>query len=236
MSRDDLEDRLEALLHDRGLDLPPRPGATDIVEGQVRRARRRRRAVQTALPAALTVVAVAAGFALAGKDSDEAPTQPAYDILSGQGLGDLRIGMDIADAQEAGLVRDVIEEGKGNSGSCNRYEGVGSVDYVVTEGGVVVQIEVGALAETPEAINIGDTYGDIVRAYPRVGPLDDRQAPAEIRFEAPGGDGNLYRLVLETSGMNVDASERQPSSSTKITDLALLAGSQVGEDYCWFSS
>ena len=231
MSRDDLEDRLEALWHDRGLDLPPRPGATRIVEGQVRQARRRRRAVQTALPAALTVVAVAVGLSLNSRDSAETPAQPTYDILTGKGLGDLRIGMDIADAQDAGLVRDVLEEGKGNSGTCSLYEGTGSVDYVVTDGDVVVQIVVDALAETPQAIHIGDTYGDVVKTYPELGSVEV-QAPAEIRFDAPGGDGNIYRLIFETSGMNVDERDRRPPEETNIRGLSLLAPSQVKGDFC----
>ncbi len=106
---------------------------------------------------------------------------------------------------------------------------------MVTDGGVVVQIAVDALAETSEAIHIGDTYGDVVKTYPQVGPVG-REAPGEIQFNAPGGDGNQYRITFETLHGSLDVRDPRPASAVNVIGLSLLAPSQVGEDFCRFVS
>ncbi|GAB3257440.1 hypothetical protein [Kineosporia babensis] len=217
MSHDELEHRLQALLHERQLDLTPRSGATGMVEGRVRRARRRRRAVQTMAPAALTVVAIAAGMAIAGQYSDDDPVAPKYDVLSDTGLGEVQLGIPITDAQAAGVVGDEIPPETERANACLQYQGFGSVERVFADRGVIVQIDVDALAETPQGLNIGDTYGDVVAIYPEAGPVKSK-VPELLEIAAPGGSGNVYRVALEPEGDERDA---KPAEERYVFELSL---------------
>ncbi len=156
MNRDHLEDRLQALLDSSGLDLPARSDATGVVVGRVRRAKRRRLAVKTAVPAVLTVIAIGVGIGMSTlPDHHATPAVTAADnVLTGTGLGKLRIGMNITAAKKAGLVGAKIDNSNLAS-FCGQYSGVGEAIQVSTDRGIIVEIEVDAFATTrPESISV----------------------------------------------------------------------------------
>jgi hypothetical protein len=212
MSQEHLEDRLQALLDDSGLALPPRPDATGVVLGRVRRARRRRRAVQTAVPALLTVAAIAIGVSVFHHPPDDTPTQGVDNILSGTGIGRLKIGMDVATAQDDELLGKNTDELQGQL--CQRYEGTNDfVEEVLVDHGIVTGIKVNLWADTPAGIHIGNTYAQLQKAYPDAPAV---QPPATRSFfKAPDGEGNEYR---------VDVEKPEPESGESVTKESRIVG------------
>ena len=224
MSQDHLEDRLQALLDGSGLTLPARPDATGVVLGRVRRARRRRRALQAAVPAVLVVAAVAAGMA-AVPHHEETPAVPVADnILTGTGIGPLHIGMSLADARKTGLVTEAdTDQGL----ACVQYNGKGSVNRVFVAHDVVAEIWVDTFAETPAGIHTGDTYGELLKAYPKAGLPNAQEVANGLMFDAPGGGGNQYEVSIEQPDPN--STEPQPEGDErKLTSLGLRASTESG--------
>jgi hypothetical protein len=232
MSQENLEGRLQALLDDSGLALPPRPDATGVVLRRVRRVRRRRRAVQTAVPALLTVAAIAVGISVAHHQPDQTPTQGAANILSGTGIGRLKIGMAVTDAQDAGLLGKNTDQKQGQQ--CQRYEGKGGfVKEVLVDHGIVTGIKVEVWVNTPAGIYIGETYGELRKAYPNAPMVQPTMAVAT--FAAPDGPGNLYQVDLDTEGTLAEGGTKPMTEKKRITGLALISpGAATASAKCKF--
>lgn len=208
-----LEDRLQALLDSSGLDLPARSDATGLVVGRVRRARRRRRVVQATVPALLTVVAIATGMTVFyHHDKPPAPASPT--VLTASGIGDLRLGMTVAEAQAARLIGKRINEGAVKT--CAQYLGTGDVEQVsANNDGVIAKITIDAFANSPEGIFIGQTYADLQARYgDRLGKVNQSSSPATVRV-ALGNGSSRYTFEFETSDM------QRVTAETKISGMSL---------------
>ncbi|GLY30674.1 hypothetical protein [Kineosporia sp. NBRC 101731] len=243
MSQNGLEERLSALLGGNELDLLARDGATSTVMDGVRRARRRRRAMQVAVPTVLVVGTIAAGATFLPRYHEQAaPTLPSSKVLSGNGIGGLTLGMSITDARDAGLIGRETTVPGGRAASCATYDGHGSIEQILAQDDTVAAITVDAFAETPAGINIGDTYGDLRKAYPdapdenagtgttvlqvpNMGGAGSR-AKSGSGAGAESGAGSQYEFTFEaTGGESAAGSGADPlPSSTRITALALSSG------------
>ncbi|GAB6904099.1 hypothetical protein [Kineosporia succinea] len=230
MSQDHLEDRLASLLGSADLDLPARPDATGVVMGDVRRARRRRRAVQVAVPAVLVVGAIAAGSTFLPRYHEKVvPAVQPSDVLTGTGIGALQLGMSLSAVRDAGLTG--AELSSETDSTCVTYEGRGSVAQFTVVDGQVARIRVDAFATTPEGIGIGDTYGDLQAAYDDL--PQGTAGMGSVQFNALGAQGGRYEADLEIPDTNADRSadtdDEADFEATRITGLSLSSRSPALE-------
>lgn len=214
MSGDPLEQRLEALLRGPDLDLAARPDASGVLQRRVRRVKRRRQVVQTAVPAVLAVAAMVAGFTLLPQDEPDAG--PAPGILTSSGIGGLELGMSVSEAREAGLIGAQQEE---VANTCQRYAGTGLVEEVSVRGGLIVRIDAGPFADNTEGIAIGDTYADLQQAYGE--GVSSLGSPPSVRIPLDDPGGTRYEFDL-------DAPEpRDVRPETRLLSMSLSSTTQV---------
>ncbi len=223
-----LEDRLQALLESSDLDLPPRQDATGLVVGRVRRAKRRRRAVQTVIPAVLTMATIAIGVSVFHHHPEEAPAQGPANILTGTGIGPLRIGMDVTTAQDTGLLGKNTDKLQGEL--CQTYEGRGGfVVQVLVDHNIVTGIKVNLWVDTPAGIHVGNTYGELRKAYPDAPKAQPSNTLSFVK--APGGKGNEYQVDIEEPDTDVG---QTVSDQSRISGLALVSPTAVASAKCRF--
>lgn len=214
MSGDPLEQRLEALLRGPDLDVPARPDASGLLQHRVRRVKRRRQVVQTAVPAVLAVAAMVAGFTLLPQGEQDAG--PAPGILTSSGIGGLELGMSVSEAREAGLI-GAQQEAVANT--CRRYAGTGLVEEVSARGGLIVRIDAGPFADNTEGIAIGDTYADLQQTYGE--GLSSAGSPPSVRIPLDEPGSTRYEFDL-------DAPEpRDVRPQTRVISMSLSSTTQV---------
>jgi hypothetical protein len=207
-----LEDRLQALLGSSDLDLPTRPGATGVVMGRVRRARRRRRVVKAAVPAVLTVAAAVGGMSIFFQH-DEPSAPPSPTVLTAAGIGDLRLGMKVAEAQAAGAIGRL--ERLDTSVNCPQYRGIGAVEQVTVQDGVIVRISVSDRADSSEGVQIGDTYAQLQEVYgTRLSHPSD--ADPNVREVLAENGSTRYEFRLDAT----EARDITPETRVQFIDLS----------------
>jgi hypothetical protein len=221
----DLEDRLTALFTGPDLDLPQRHDAASVVVTRVRRARRRRRALQVAVPVVLAVPLLAVELSISSFHHQvDQPLRPSESATSGSELpmaagavGSLRLGMTVAQAKATGLLDGTGSQVGTAQSPCLSYAGRRGILTVLFDQRGIVQIEVYTFIRTPERIGIGSTYGDLQAAYPTHVPFapDGR---SEYRVPVAGQPGAQYLITVEAAGDSTP-----PTRLSRITDLALAS-------------
>lgn len=129
------------------------------------------RMVGRGLAATLVVAGVVTG-ALAGCGGDssaDAPeptgavsSSPAALVLSDTGIGELKLGMSVAEAKETGLIgKRVSPTGE----LCDQYSGNDGVEYAYFSDDELIVIYTDPKIRLDSGIGVGDTYEDLKSAY-----------------------------------------------------------------------
>jgi hypothetical protein len=207
MSDNDLDRRLGELFAEPNLALPPRADATGLVLTRVRRARRRRRTAQLAVPVLAAVLL--GGVALSGLGSRlfAAPAPPAHQTtvaprvqelpMSGPAVGPIRLGMTRADAEATGLLITPATAADTDGTDCWSYRGRRGIQNVMVSPSGVVEISVYAFITTGEGAAVGTTYAQVHTTYPDATPATP-DTRTDYRVPVPGQAGAWYVFGFES--------------------------------------
>jgi hypothetical protein len=224
----DLDRRLGELFQAPALDLAPRAGATSAVLIRVRQARRRRRAMQVAVPA--LAAAVVAGVLLsvdtlptlgapAPAPPAAVPTVPAAPgelEMAGTAVGPLRLGMSTAQAEATGLLTGPGTTSDSARPDCLHYSAERSIQLVEIGPRGVHRIMVSPFIHTPQGIAVGDEYKKLHAGYPASVPAVPTDADDGFRVPVPGQTGAWYVFELEQADNG-----QPPTQQTRITSVSL---------------
>jgi hypothetical protein len=218
----DLDRRLTDLFATADLGLAPRGDAATVVVTRVRRARRRRRAIQIAGPiAAVALLSVAVVSARPFHTPDPPPAHSVSGTglhqelgMTGTAVGALRLGMSTAQAEATGLL---VLPATNPGSSCLNYTGKDGILAVSLGSAGVSSIEVYTFIHTAEGAGIGDDYAKLQATYPSLPQNPDRGD--SYRVPVPGQSGSWYVFGLYAR----DAGGRPitPTRASRIDTLSL---------------
>jgi hypothetical protein len=220
----DLDRRLTDLFATADLGLAPRNDAATVVVTRVRRARRRRQAIQIAGP----IVAVALlSVAVASARPFRPPDPPAHSVagpaprhelpMTGTSVGALRLGMTKGQAEATGLL---VLPATNPGSSCLNYTGKNGIRAVRLGSAGVSSIEVYTFIRTAEGTGIGDDYAKLQATYPSLPEKPGRGD--SYRVPVPGQSGSSYvfgLLARNDSGLPI-----APTRKSRVVTLSLRSG------------
>ena len=216
----DLDRRLSDLFATADLSLAPRRDAASVLVTRVRRARRRRQALQIAMPiAAVALLSVA----VASARPFHSPERPAHSVagpalrqelaMTGTSVGTLRLGMTKAQAEATGLL---VLPATNPGSSCLNYTGKNGIRTVRLGASGVSSIEVYTFIRTPEGAGIGDTYAKLQASYPSL----PEQPGKGVTYRVPvPGQSSSY--VFGLFAQDQDGQPITPTRESRVDSLSL---------------
>jgi hypothetical protein len=208
----DLDRQLHEMFRTPGFDLDARPGATAVVLGRVRRARRRRKLqVAAGSLAAVSVCAVVLGLTNLPRNTALVPPAervttsqaPAELTMTATGVGPLRLGMSTTEAMATGLLEVGGRVEDSRLPDCLTYTGRQGLLSVRIGAKGVHSLQVYPFIRTPEGLSAGVRYQDLLDAFPASIPQRPASSPGGYRVPVPGADDAWYRFELADGATTV---------------------------------
>lgn len=142
--------------------------------------------------------------ATSGGDVRPAETaHPAGTVVGPTGLGPLRLGMTIKQAQATHLLGFTLDaHPSGCTEASNQDDGI-TIKYSTAYGVSLIGTEQG---RTPEGIGAGSTLADVKRVYPqsadpRLGTLDEQYSMfGDVETQVPGNPAAAYEITFDRQG------------------------------------
>ncbi|MBW6438609.1 hypothetical protein KZ829_33275 [Actinoplanes hulinensis] len=127
-------------------------------------------------------------------------TSAAPLVLGPRGLGELRLGMTVKEAQATGMITGYhVEDYLHNCGIAEfkAGNGKGGVSFTPNEVGLSNIYAYGSIG-TPEGIRLGSTYTAVKKAYPDfVFTIDDRATEGNGIADTPGNSKAHYSITID---------------------------------------
>ncbi|MBB3094020.1 hypothetical protein FHR83_001669 [Actinoplanes campanulatus] len=127
-------------------------------------------------------------------------TSAAPLVLGPRGLGKLRLGMTVEEAQATGMITGYrVEEYLHNCGYAKIEAGNGTGSVQFTPNGLgLSNIHAYGGISTPEGIRLGSTYTAVKKAYPDfVFVIDDRATEGNGIADTPGNSKAHYSITID---------------------------------------
>lgn len=143
--------------------------------------------------------------AMAASDKATGDLSPLEDLLLSEittaGLGSIKIGMTLQEAQAVGLPLVPLEPNQ--RGECQYFrlkESLEPISFMVIDGRIIrIDVWPGSLIKTRSGAGIGSSEADILAYYP--GRIEVESVPHRplkyLTFTPEDGDETLFRLVFE---------------------------------------